>query len=89
MQMDLRVGGPSCKRPAADESPDIGAVHYCFRFSAPFLNQSTHKASVVENQGKISYLLTPVKSRGGLGSKHRHTFFPVGIDGCVTRWTAG
>jgi len=32
--IDLRVGGPkcACMRSAADESTDIGAIQYCFRF---------------------------------------------------------
>jgi len=31
-QMDLRAGVPSCAGPAADDSIDIGAIHYCFIF---------------------------------------------------------
>jgi len=98
-QMDLRVGGPSCTESAADESPDIAAIRYCFRF---FIFCSIFKPECLEyeglkNGGKISHFLTPLwKIRDGwwrclyklfvphIGSKHRYTFYPVAIGGLVT-----
>jgi len=55
-------------------------------YVAPFLNQSAWKATGVENRGEI---LTRCEKQGGLvemsigifvphlGSKHRHTFYPL------------
>jgi len=66
--MDLRVGGPRCMEFAANESPDIGAIRYCFRFLifGPFLNKSTTACELCLKTGKISHFSPPVKNNGGL-----------------------
>jgi len=52
--MDLSVGGSNCTGSVAYESPDIGAIRYCFRFFifCPILNQSTQNMSGAENGEK-------------------------------------
>jgi len=90
-QMDFRVGGPSCAGSAADESPDIGAIRYCFRFLSFWatFKSGARNASGVEKLRQISHFLTPCKNRGGwcrclyeffvphIGFKHRYTFYPA------------
>jgi len=54
-------GGPSCMRSAADDSPHISAICYCFRFFiffAPFLNQITQNASGIQQVAKFSIRAT-------------------------------
>jgi len=65
--MDLGVGGPRCMGSAADESPDINAIRYSFRFFlffAPFLSENAWRASGVEKRGFFLHFLTPCEKYG-------------------------
>jgi len=65
--MDIRVGGHSCTVSAANESTNVGAIYFCFRFFAQFLNQSAWNAREVEKRGEISHFLTPCEKYGRAG----------------------
>jgi len=88
-QMFLRVGGPSCTGSAADESSDIGAIRYCFRFLIfcyVFKSQRS-KCECCRKTWQIFALIDPLWKIGEgwwrylyelfvphIGSKHRYTF---------------
>jgi len=95
-QMDRRVGGPKahgiCSR--SDESSDIGAICYCFRFlnfCSAFKSQHSER-ELGRKSGQNFAFLTPVKNRGGLVKKicrdySCHTSFLSGCYGTQLLFT--
>jgi len=95
--MDLRVGGPSCTGSVADESIDIDAIRFCFKF----LNFCCFKSQRWECEWRQKTLqnfafFDPCKTGEGwwgglyelfvphLGSKHRYIFYPAAVGSLVT-----
>jgi len=102
-QMDLRVGGPTCKRYAANDSSVIGAIHIVlnFWFFGHIFKSARLEYELGRKTGQNFAFVPPVQIGNGwwrclyelfeshIGFKHRYTFYTAAIGGLVTQWTVG